>query len=373
MTARIGIYGVPLQAGHAGVGKYVYELCRELDTLMPEAQFFVYSNIPIELPGLSSRWTLRVDTLPFARHLKPVAWLKLRCGRLCQEDNLDVFWGTSSFLPFLPRRIITLATVYDLNFRIVPETMSTGNLWAHRLFCKSDIKRANFVVAISRGTANRVYNFLGRRVNAVVYPSAGDQFVPQTDQRIQECLKTYHIDRPYILAVATLEPRKNLELLINTFITMKDENRLPDHKLVLAGGKGWKDKRLFSLINENGKGQISALGYVPEEDLPCLYSGADIFVFPSLYEGFGIPVLEARACGTPVVTTDLPELREAGGEDSIYVPATGDGIRQGVLSALATGSKVRNIRVNHPTWRDGAEILAGFFCSKIQEEPSLFI
>ena len=123
---RVGIDGRSLQGfvqgSRTGVGRYVYELCRELDHLLPEAHFFVYSATPIEMPVVSPRWTLRLDSAPFAGYLKSVIWLKYRCPHLCQVDNLDVFWGAATFLPKLSKSVRTVMTVYDLTFKIVPDT-----------------------------------------------------------------------------------------------------------------------------------------------------------------------------------------------------------------------------------------------------------
>ena len=164
------------------------------------------------------------------------------------------------------------------------------------------------------------------------------------------------ISQPYLLAVATWEPRKNLELLVKTFIQLKDEGKLEEYILVLVGGRGWKDKRLASLIS--GCDSILPLGYVPDDLLPKLYSGADLFLFPSKYEGYGMPVLESLACGTRVVTSDIPELREAGGDEAVYVEPTADGIRQGILKSLETEYDSKNGMNRYPTWSDGAKKMA---------------
>ena len=163
-------------------------------------------------------------------------------------------------------------------------------------------------------------------------------------------------DHPYILAVATWEPRKNLELLIKTFLDMKMQGLLGEHKLVLVGGRGWKDQRLADIIS--GTDSVIPLGYLPENQLAPLYTGADVFVFPSVYEGFGMPILEARACGTRIVTSDVPELHEAGGNDAIYVQPSLDKIRQGILDALLREKQVHSGDPKLPSWEVGASILA---------------
>lgn len=353
---KIGIDGRALQGSRTGVGRYVFELCRELDKVLPNAKFFVYSSVPLEMPVLSKRWILRLDQSPLAKYMKSVLWLKYRCGLLCKKDNLDVFWGAATFLPQLPRALRTVITVYDLNFKIVPETMSITHRWAFRLFFKKDVARADVVTAISNGSSERLFKLFGRAADAIVYPAIDASFSPQSEILVQEVLLQHALSQPYLLAVATWEPRKNLELLIHTFLDMKEQGLLGEHKLVLVGGRGWKDRRLAALLS--GNDSVIPLGYVPDEQLAPLYSGAEVFVFPSIYEGFGMPVLEARACGTKVVTSDIPELREAGGGDAIYVDPTAEGIRQGILVGLSQGKPSGIIKRRLPSWEIGARNLA---------------
>jgi glycosyltransferase involved in cell wall biosynthesis len=360
---RIGIDGRALQGRLSGIGRYIFELCKELDKLMPNARFFIYSQYPVEMPVLSERWVSRVDSSSIKHFLKSAVWLKLRCGSLCREDELDYFWASATLLPRLQANVRIISTVYDLNHLIVPETMATPTLWSYRLFFNRDVKKADVVTAISDGTSKRLFDYLGVTTSAIVRPAASSLYKPQMPLNIKRCEERYSIMSPYILSVATWEPRKNLELLIDTYTNMKAEGLIPLHKLVLVGGKGWKDARLLDIISQNPSGDVIALGYVPEIDLPLLYAGADIFVFPSIYEGFGMPVLEARLCGTQVVTTDIPELREAGGVGVIYITASGEGIRDGILLALSQSHQRRasNEDCEPPTWQMGAEKLADIF------------
>jgi len=359
---RIGIDGRPLQGNRRGVGRYVFELCRELDKCLPNAQFFVYSPVSVEMPVLSDRWILRTALPMFSK--SRLLWLKLVGGFLCRKDYLNVFWGTNIFLPRLPYTVKKVVTVHDLVFRIVPETLPTAHLWGNRLFFIKDVQKADIVLANSEGTSERLWDLVGRRA-AVIHPAVGKAFRPKTDSQIETCLKIYGISYPYILNVAAWEPRKNLELLVKTFINIKNRGLLPYHKLVLVGDKGWKYKNLEAQVNNYGGNYIVSLGYVPNEHLPSLYSGADVFVFPSIYEGFGIPVLEARACGTQIVTSDIAELRDAGGSDAIYIEPTERGIRNGILAALNQAPRQRE-PISLPTWELSAMLLADALCSERQ-------
>jgi glycosyltransferase involved in cell wall biosynthesis len=275
---------------------------------------------------------------------------------LCREDNIGGFWGCASFFPRLPQATRRVVTVYDLNYRLVPDTMHTAAVWQYRLFFRRDLARADSVLAISRGTAERVTDYFGRGVDGIVYPAVSTIFGRRPDLDVGECLQRYKLTFPYVLAVATWEPRKNLEVLLTTLDQMQACGELGQRRVVLIGGRGWKDGRLTAMVGDRSN-LVHPLGYVPDHDLPLLYSGADAFVFPSTYEGFGMPVLEARACGTPVVTTDTPELREAGGPDAIYVRPTMEGIRSGLRQVLSSGQRPSGV-FERPTWADGARTLA---------------
>lgn len=354
---RIGIDGCPLQRVRTGIGRYVFELCRELDAALPTAQFFVYSRAPVALPVDSPRWNVRVEPRKWATRLPRLVWLKWRCGALARGDDLDVFWATGTMLPRLARRVRTVVTVYDLNHRLVPHTMAPINLWAYRLFFDRDVRRADVVLPISSGTETRLRELVGRPANGVVRPCAGDEFRRYTDAQVDARLSGFGIRRPYLLAVATWEPRKNLELLVRTYLALKRDGLLSGHMLVLVGGRGWKDARLEALIGSAARDEIRPLGFVDDGDLPYLYAGADVFVFPSAYEGFGIPVLEARLCGARVVATDIPEIREAGGDGVSYCEPTESSLREAIVKAVG-GARPAVSLVDRPSWAASARILA---------------
>jgi glycosyltransferase involved in cell wall biosynthesis len=361
---RIGIDGRLLGDNRTGISRYVFELCRALDRLLPAAHFFVYGPWALQMPVSSPRWIPRVDPLePVLRRAKRQwytkhLWMLMREGRLCREDGLHVFWATQApFVPALPSSVRVVATVYDLQYRIRPETLRPLARVGHRLL-ERRLARANAIVTISKGTAERLYHLLGYRAAAVVRPAVSREFRPRADAEVDHWLAEYGLRRPYIFSVASWDPRKNLELLIKSFGAMKQEGLLTDHTLVLCGAeRGQIDARLNALLNQDAGKTVRFLGFVPDQSLPPLYTGASAFVFPSLYEGFGIPVLEARACGTPIVTTDIPELREAGGDDAIYIPPTEEGIRSGILAALArTRQSISDLSLW--TWEQSAHALA---------------
>jgi glycosyltransferase involved in cell wall biosynthesis len=362
-SLRIGMDGDALRAPLSGVGHYVLNLAKELDALLPEASFVAYSRLPAAAVVLPSpRWQLRSEPVVAFRRLPSFVWLKTRCRAMCSWDRVDVFWAGRTLHPRLNGAVRTVCTVHDLNHLVVPETMQIQNRWSSRLFFRGDILTAHCVLTNSYGTADRIRRMIGAEVSDVVRPGVTPHFLlpPSTGEvEIPEKLSRLGVKRPYLLSVATSEPRKNLDVVLRAYIDLKRGGDLSKHQLVLAGPTGWKNRALKQRLDEaRGHGLVLA-GYVPDELMPSLYAAADALVFPSLYEGFGMPVLEARTCGARVITTDIPELREAGDEHVIYVQPTLDGVKAGIMRAVGSPQPPRAV---YRRWKEAGRILARALC-----------
>jgi len=358
-SLRIGMDGDALRAPLSGVGHYVFNLARELDGLLPEASFIAYSRLPAAAVVLPSRrWQLRTEPVAAFRRLPSFVWLKTRCRSQCLRDRINVFWAGRSLHPRLGPAARTVCTVHDVNYLVAPETMQFQSLWSSRLFFRTDILSADAVLTNSSGTAERIRTMIGAKVAGVVRPSVTSRFnlpEPAGEVEIPEKLSRLGIKRPYLLSVATAEPRKNLGVVLRAFIDLKRSGALTNHQLVLVGPTGWKNQTLKKTLDETRAYDLVLAGYVPDDLLPALYAASEALVFPSLYEGFGMPVLEARTCGTRVVTTDIPELREAGDEHVIYVQPTVEGVKTGITKAV---SSPKPPLMGHRTWKEEAQILA---------------
>ena len=362
-SLRIGMDGDALRAPLSGVGHYIFNLARELDALLPDASFIAYSRLPagaVRLP--SPRWQLRSEPVVAFRRLPSFVWLKTRGRAMCASDGIDVFWAGRTLHPRLGRGVRTVCSVHDVNHLVVPETMQFQNRWSSRLWFRGDILTADSVLTNSYGTAERIRTMVGTKASGVVPPGVTPQFHPPAsthDIEIPANLARLGVKRPYLLSVATPEPRKNLDAVLGAYIDLKSSGKLSKHQLVLAGPTGWKNRALQQSLGEARAHGLVLAGYVPDELMPILYAGADALVFPSLYEGFGMPVLEARTCGARVVTTDIPELKEAGDEYVIYVQPTLDGVKAGIMKAI---SLPKPPPAACRTWNEAARILARALC-----------
>lgn len=359
---RIGIDGEALRLPLTGVGRYVFHIGRALEQLLPEAEFFAYARGPEhELALPSARWRARVETSDGWRKLPSMAWVKWRSHAFIRHDKLDAYWAGRTLLPSLPSSVTTLSTVHDLNCWVVPETMPFKHRWAHRFWFSGDVRRAHHVVANSNGTAGRLRDLVGVQARAIAHPGVDESFarMPDADEGpIPDELRRRGLRRPYLVAVATWEPRKNLTRLLEAFVALKRSGRLAHHQLALVGAHGWGSDSLQAMLDEAAEHGVISTGYLPDDCMPALYRRAEALVFPSIYEGFGMPVAEALCCGTRVVISDVPELREAALGEGIVVTPTVEGISAGIEQAVASPRPAPGGHAATFSWAEAARRIA---------------
>lgn len=362
-TGNIGIDGDALRKPLSGVGQYVFNLCRELDELLPNARFFVYTRLAPENIALpSERWTVRREGVALLRKLPSFIWLKTRGAKLARQDRLDVFWAGRTIHPGRGVAQRIAVTVHDLNHHLVPKTMEPATRYSHLAWFDKDVRSADIILANSQGTSDRLLNWVGRAADQVIYPGVRGDFQPldpATRQQAAQALEQLGIVPPYILAVSTLEPRKNIGALVEAFINLRQRGALDQHKLVLVGARGWQNEALAKTIEANVGLGIVLPGYISDELMPGVFSLADVLVMPSLYEGFGMPVLEARAVGTPVIVSDIPELREAAGGEARALATTVPEIETALLEHLVPPpDQTRAVQGEIQSWRSSATLMS---------------
>ena len=305
--------------------------------------------------------------IPLPHRLLTILWHRLRLPLPAETFTgpLDLFHSPDFALPPL-RRARGLITVHDLAFLRVPECADPGlRAYLSKVVPRS-IARADHVLADSQNTKRDLMELLdvpGERVS-VVPAGVEPRFRPVEDAaERQRVRRRYALDEPFILSLGTLEPRKNYVRLIEAHAQLRRQ-MFHAPELAIVGGKGWLYEDIFAAAQKWGDGRVRFLGFVPDEDLPALYSLAALFAFPSLYEGFGLPPLEAMACGTPVVCSDRPSLPETAGEAALMVDAQDVG---GLAAAMRRALEEPALRAeligkgfaqaNRFTWEKAAEKL----------------
>jgi glycosyltransferase involved in cell wall biosynthesis len=309
-----------------------------------------------------------VRVAPLPNRWLTIGWHRLRLPvpveTLCGPT--DLFHASDFVLPPVARAR-SLLTVHDLSFLAVPDCADAGlRAYLSRVVPRS-VARAQHVLADSASTRSDLIDRLGvapERVT-VVYPGVEERFRPQPGDATARVRQRYQVgDGPFILGVGTLEPRKNWPGLIRAWTLMRQASGLP-HRLVIAGGKGWLAQDIFTAAQASPFSRdIVFTGFVDDADLPALYAAAGVFAFPSRYEGFGIPVVEAMACGTPVVCADNSSLPEAAGDAALLVTAGDDGALAAALQRLiedtALAASLRSAGLAHAarfTWHSAAAVL----------------
>ncbi|MFW5888622.1 MAG: glycosyltransferase family 4 protein [Patescibacteria group bacterium] len=218
----------------------------------------------------------------------------------------------------------SVLTVHDISFLRYPEFFSARkNFWHYMINVKKMINSFDKLVSVSNNTKHDIIDICGVKEDKVevVYPGLDKGLYRRLDAKTCEPIKKkYQLKNKFILYIGTLEPRKNIEGLIESFNIFCKKRERADCDLVIAGGKGWKSEKIIKKWKSSEyKGRIKFLGYIPRQDKPLLYNAASVFAYPSFYEGFGFPPLEAMACGTPVLTSFSSSLAEVAGESAFLV------------------------------------------------------
>lgn len=308
-------------------------------------------ELEVLLPGdykgnLVEKENLVLKKVPFstADRMKRIAFEHLWLPGYFSQHKFDLYHSPAYVLPRFSN-LSSVVTIHDLLTLDLPEYCQWESVAYFRMCMPASIRKARQVIAVSHKVKSEI---IGRwdidpEKTHVIHHGVEPMFRKVTDAgRLQAVAAKYRLPERFLLFVGNLEPKKNLVRLLHAFACLRRNTDI-GYKLVLAGRKGWKYSDLFGTIREYGlEKEVQIAGYVPRGDLPALYSLAGLFVFPSLYEGFGLPVLEAMACGTPVLTSDRGALPEVVGDmyplvdpydeldiaDKLYLLLTNDDVRR---------------------------------------------
>jgi glycosyltransferase involved in cell wall biosynthesis len=373
---RIGIDVTSALTQGGGIGRYTRELVQALAALPSDNRYRLFSakitdpypvpdplphhaNVSYKVAPLTERWLYRLWYR--ARLPLPVQWV---------TGKLDLFHSPDFVLPPVSGGIPTLLTVHDLSFVHYPQVYPEPLVSYLNAVVPWSVQRATHILADSQATKEDLLVLWGVAETkvSVLYSGVSERFAPVTDQeKINQVRAKYGLrERPYILAVGTVQPRKNYQMLVRAF---KGVSEGFAHNLVIAGGKGWMEEEMLAEVQRQGlQERVIITGFVADEDLPALYSGAALLAFPSLYEGFGLPILEAMACGVPALISNVSSLPEVGGEAAVQLsPADEQGWGTMLGALLGDRDKLAEMRAaglqqaQNFSWGQAAEQLLAIY------------
>lgn len=359
---RIAIDATSVPARPAGAGVYAVELVRALAERAPVDGYALFTRGAWFDEALAGRRDWHIERVRASSRARRSFWEQTRLPRRLERLAIDVLHSTHHTLPLASVRCRRVVTVHDLTFFTLPGRYPP----ARRIYMQTATRLAARVADAIIVPSQSVRVQLERRLRpsartVVVYEAPAARFRPVQQAQATRVARRYGVDGPYVLSVGTLEPGKNRARLLRAMRALRDEGL--EHALVIAGQRGWRYEREIALIDAlRMRDAVVLPGYVAEDDLPALYAGAAVFAFPSLCEGFGLPVLEAMACGTPVLTSNVSATAEVAGEAALLVdPRSQDEITAGLRRLLredALWAEMRRrglARAGEYSWRRAAD------------------
>lgn len=314
---------------NGGVSRYIRYLLKGLAEQTSEYandnEYTIFVNGPEIIERLPQHPRMTYVSAPWPEN-KPaarVAWEQFVLPTLVQKRKIDVFHSPVNVLPErLPKQCATVVTLHDLAFLRFPHVLTRFKRLYHQTFTIRSLKRANMLITVSESTKQDVHELVGiaRERIQTVYPCIDKKFqtIP-TQEALQAFRRQQGLTEGFILYLGTLEPRKNIQTLIEAYAQLRQHTSTRE-KLVIAGGKGWLYDTIFARVQElRIENEVMFPGFVADTEQALWYHAATAFAFPSLYEGFGIPVAEALACGVPVVTSNISSLPEAGANVALCI------------------------------------------------------
>ena len=337
---------------NGGISRYIRYLLSAIVNQPGQHKFTIFVNGPEIVDHLSlitgkdlsdrsgdAQITCIAESWPESRPVSRVAWEQLKLPGLLREKDIDVFHSPANVLPErLPRACAGVVTLHDLAFLRYPQVLTRSKRIYHRTFTMHSLRRATLIIANSNSTKLDAIEFANIPAHHIrmVYPCIDERFSNVIlDEEIQPFRQSHGLNMGYLLYLGTLEPRKNLTTLIDAYAQLRKTYDRKE-KLVLAGGKGWLFDSIFQKVQELGlESEVLFPGFVSDAEQMLWYHAASVFVYPSLYEGFGMPVTEALACGIPVVTSNVSSLPEAGATLALTIdPHDSQAMAQAIHKAL---------------------------------------
>ncbi len=333
---------------NGGISRYIRSLLMGLDQWLythqqaNDHEFTIFVNgqdVVERLAVKHPRLHFVAVPWPESRPTSRIAWEQLKLPSFLHRRRIDVLHSPANVLPeMLPRSCAGVVTLHDLAFLRFPHVLTRAKRLYHRTFTIRSLQRATRIISVSESTRQDIMNLVGipgERVQTV-YPCIDERFSNVIGEKeLASFRQRQGLTQGFVLFLGTLEPRKNLSTLIEAYAQLRKEYAISE-KLVIAGGRGWLYNTIFEKVQSLGlASEVIFPGYVSDEELALWYRAASAFVYPSLYEGFGYPVAEALACGTPVVTSNVSSLPEAGSNVALTIePGNAQAMAQASYKAL---------------------------------------
>jgi glycosyltransferase involved in cell wall biosynthesis len=322
---RVGLLAYGLDRPNTGIARYTIELATALAETQADIELVLLQPFAGEIAGLRGIECARLRTVRLLPGL--MAFGPVELAITARRRRLDVIHDPAGVAPFLMTRstggCATITTIHDMAPFVYPETHVRLTNLLFKQYMPRTLRFVDRIVTVSDSSRRDMERFYGLMDDRVVRISCGvnRRFRPQPASEIQRVVEKYGLPPRYILSVGALNARKNIETALSAFAVLRSNGI--EHELVLVGPKSWKSQGIFERITSLGiEDAVRFTGFVDDEDLPAVYSGAACFVYPSLYEGFGLPPLEAMACGTPVVASNASSIPEVTGNAAVLVPPT---------------------------------------------------
>jgi len=337
---KIGISALQVSEKNSGIGQYIINLLENVIKLDKDYSYFVFTSQGVKLRGVEDKVNTTIIEQNFQKNsfFKRNVFELFQLGRTVNKYQPNIYFAPDSKLPLgLDKEIKKVITIHDLAIFKFPDAYQRTRILYWRQFFTHSVKNADKVVAISQATKDDLIDILKvpEEKIQVIHNGVSNSFKRWIDPHALKLVQhKYSLPDKFIFFVGTFSPRKNLGRLMEAVGRIHMEG-IP-YNLVIAGEKGWKYQNDLDRVKAlNLEDKIFFPGYISPEDLPGVYSLADIFAYPSIYEGFGLPLLEAMSCGTPVITSNTSSLPEVVGQAGVFVdPFSVDSIAQGLMRVI---------------------------------------
>jgi glycosyltransferase involved in cell wall biosynthesis len=331
----------------SGVGFYVRYLVEALQRIDQKNSYFLITNDQTNLPSRkrTEKWRYLPTLVSHENHILGDFWEAFYLPFRLLWNQIDIFHGPAFLIPSITLHKSTVVTIHDLVAYSHPHTIPRRYKYYMRMLIKLAAMRANKIIVDSCSVKNELIDRLNipeYKIQVVPLGVSPIYKVVEDPDLIRTVKERFGIKKDYLLQVGNIEPRKNLSRLFEAFSWLRKHTK-NSYQLVNVGKKGWLYKDIFELIDKHKlHDDIIFTGYVSEEDLVLLYNGAELLVYPSLYEGFGLPILEAMSCGTPVITSKISSMPEVAGKAGLLIdPLDSDELAWAIYKLL-TDTELKN-------------------------------